>query len=78
MLRRWKYLLTLCGAGLLAAASGCQTWVPQSGQTLPSGYYLDHPPQFIPDSPPFPLPKELSSLEQATRAYSAAQGLQPQ
>jgi hypothetical protein len=50
---------------LLAAAGGCQTWVPETGQTLPSGWYLQHPPQYIPPSPRFPLPRELAHLEDA-------------
>jgi hypothetical protein len=54
------------GLGLwLAAVGGCQTWVPETGQTLPSGWYLQHPPQFIPPSPRFPLPRELAHLEDA-------------
>jgi hypothetical protein len=52
----------LAGIGLaLAALSGCQTWT--SGMTLPSGRYLQHPPQYIPPSPPFPLPRELAGQE---------------
>lgn len=59
----------LCLAGLfgsLLALSGCQTWT--SGMTLPSGHYLQHPPQYIPPSPPFPLPRELASQEAAAAA----------
>lgn len=40
---------------------GCQTWT--SGMTLPSGRYLEHPPQYFPPSPPFPLPRELATQE---------------
>lgn len=50
-------LLTLCG---------CQT--NMAGMTLPSPYYLLHPPQYIPPSPPFPLPRELASQEAAAAA----------
>ena len=50
------------GMGLL---SGCQTWVPEAGVTLPSPDYLRHFPTYIPPSPPFPLPRELNSLEEA-------------
>ena len=50
---------------VLAATSGCQTWVPQAGITLPSVNYLDHPPQYFPQSPNYPLPKELKSLTDA-------------
>jgi hypothetical protein len=45
----------------LAALSGCQTWT--SGETLPSGRYLQHPPQYFPPSPAFPLTRELASQE---------------
>jgi len=50
---------------VLAALTGCQTWV--AGMTLPSGRYLQHPPQYFPESPPFPLPRELAQ-QQATAA----------
>jgi hypothetical protein len=54
------------GLGLfLAAVSGCQTWNPLTGQTLPSPFYLQHPPQFLPPSPQFPLPREMAHLEDA-------------
>jgi hypothetical protein len=65
----WMLLATL-GMGLL---SGCQTWVPEAGLTLPSGEYLKHLPQFIPPSPQFPLPREEASLE----AAQALQGPNP-
>ncbi|HTU89282.1 MAG TPA: hypothetical protein VMF69_04220 [Gemmataceae bacterium] len=58
---RWSGL----GAALLAL-SGCQTWM--AGMTLPSPRYLQHPPQYIPPSPPFPLPRELASQEAAAAA----------
>ncbi len=61
-------------AGLgLGVMSGCQTWVPEAGLTLPTGHYLQHFPTYIPPSPPYPLPRETASLEQA----SAAQVLPP-
>jgi hypothetical protein len=47
---------------VLAVATGCQTWT--SGMTLPSGHYLEHPPQYFPESPPFPLTRELSRMEE--------------
>jgi hypothetical protein len=54
--------LALAGVGcVLALLGGCQTWT--SGMTLPSERYLQHPPQYFPPSPPFPLPKELSAQE---------------
>jgi hypothetical protein len=60
---RWP-ACCLAGVGLaLAALSGCQTWT--SGMTLPSPRYLEHPPQYFPPSPPFPLPRELAAQEAA-------------
>lgn len=50
---------------MVTAVAGCQTWVPEAGLTLPSGWYLQHQPQYIPRSPPFPLTRELSNLEEA-------------
>jgi hypothetical protein len=67
-------------AGVLAAAtlSGCQTWVPVAGLTLPSPHYLKHHPQYIPPSGPFPLPRELASMEaQSAAAGPVAPGQQP-
>lgn len=59
----------LAGLGLsLTAMTGCQTWVPSTGQTLPSPRYLQHPPQYLPPSPPFPLSRELASQERAFAA----------
>jgi hypothetical protein len=49
------------GLGLALALTGCQTWT--SGMTLPSGHYLQHPPQYFPPDPAFPLTRELSSME---------------
>jgi hypothetical protein len=58
--RFWQW--QLAGLGLaLGTLSGCQTWV--GGMTLPSGRYLQHPPQYIPQSPAFPLSRELASQE---------------
>ncbi|MCS6851659.1 MAG: hypothetical protein NZ700_10890 [Gemmataceae bacterium] len=58
---------------LVAGLTGCQTWVPTTGQTLPSPRYLQHPPQYLPPSPPFPLPRELATME----AQSTAPAPQP-
>ncbi len=52
---------------LLAALVGCQTQIPGTQQTLPSGHYLEHPPQYIPPSPAFPLARE-----EATQAAISA------
>ena len=59
--------LSVALAGIMCLASGCQTWVPEAGLTLPSGDYLKHPPQYFPPSPPFPLPRESLSLEKAAQ-----------
>jgi hypothetical protein len=68
--RRWL----LGGIGLgLAGLVGCQTWVPTAGMTLPSGHYLEHRPQYFPTSPPFPLTRELATMEQ--QAAQAAPGV---
>jgi hypothetical protein len=64
--RRWRGL-GVAGLGLaLAALSGCQTWV--AGMTLPSGRYLQHPPQYFPPSPAYPLTRELASQDAAWSA----------
>jgi hypothetical protein len=63
------------GIGLmLGAVVGCQTYVPQAGMTLPSGRYLEHPPQYIPPSPPFPLSRELAQQEATAAALNQAPG----
>jgi hypothetical protein len=60
--RRWRWWCT-AGCGLaLAALSGCQTWV--AGMTLPSGHYLQHPPQYFAPGPAFPLTRELTRMEE--------------
>lgn len=61
----------LGGIGLALLLSGCQTWM--GGTTLPSPHYLDHPPQYIPPSPPFPLTRELATME-SQGAVGAAVG----
>ncbi len=57
--------LVEAGAALVLEVTGlgCQTEV--TGMTLPSPRYLQHAPQYIPPSPPFPLPRELASMEAA-------------
>ena len=76
--RRWLNWGLVGAALTLLTVSGCQTWV--AGMTLPSGHYLEHPPQFIPESPPFPLPRELSRQEETAVAPPVAPlgGLPPQ
>lgn len=61
-MRRWQSLGGLgLSALLLGSVVGCQTEV--AGMTLPSGHYLQHPPQYIQESPPFPLSRELASMQ---------------
>ena len=62
---RRRGVLTASLGLFLAGLGGCQTYVPGTSQTLPSPWYLQHPPQFIPPTPPFPLPRELAHLEDA-------------
>jgi hypothetical protein len=74
-LRRWHYL-GLAGLGLtLAAGTGCQTNV--AGMTLPSGHYLQHPPQYFAPSPAFPLQRELASMEAAQGQAAVPPGVAP-
>lgn len=53
--------VALSAAGL-ACSTGCQTQM--AGMTLPSPHYLEHPPQYVPPSPPFPLSRELAQQEE--------------
>lgn len=55
---------------ILVANIGCQTQV--AGMTLPSGHYLEHPPQYTPPSPIFPLTKELASIEGSNNQVGGA------
>jgi hypothetical protein len=61
----------------LSTLVGCQTWVPEAGLTLPSGRYLEHPAQYIPRSPAFPLPRELAQQEATAAALGQQQGPAP-
>jgi hypothetical protein len=58
-------LLALSAFGLTVGLSaGCQTWI--GGMTLPSPHYLEnHHPQYFPEEPQFPLPRELAYQEEA-------------
>ena len=71
--RRRYCLGTVVGLSLTALA-GCQTWVTEAGVTLPSGRYLEHPAQYVPASPPFPLSRELTSMEAGGAVAGAAAG----
>ena len=65
----------LLGASLsMAFLSGCQTWVPDACLTLPTPHYLRHLPQYLPPSPPYPLPRELATLEEAAAKQNAQPG----
>jgi hypothetical protein len=70
--RGWKRVMG--PALVLGVLSGCQTWIPEAGVTLPSPRYIEHPPQYIPPSPPFPLPKELAHQEETAAAMNRAAG----
>jgi hypothetical protein len=63
---RWLNWSLLGATVTLLTVSGCQTQL--AGMTLPSGHYLEHPPQFFPQSPDFPLPKELLRQEETAKA----------
>ena len=79
-LNRRGWLGGLAALGLaLAAGSGCQTYVPSTGLTLPTGWYLQHLPQYFPPSPPFPLPRELATQQTiaAQPAPGGPEGLPP-
>jgi hypothetical protein len=69
-LRRWRYGCTLSLG--LALVTGCQTWT--GGMTLPTGRYLQHPPQYIPESPAYPFTRELASQEAAAVGQAPAPG----
>jgi hypothetical protein len=71
-LRRWRHGW-VTGLGLtLAVLTGCQTWT--SGMTLPSGHYLQHPPQYFAESPPYPLTRELANMEAAAAGQAVVPG----
>jgi hypothetical protein len=65
-LRQWP-MWCVAGVGFtVAALSGCQTHT--AGMTLPSPRYLEHPGQYTPPSPAFPLSRELARQEEAANA----------
>ena len=45
-----------------------------AGMTLPSGHYLQHPPQYFAPSPPYPLPRELAAQERVAAEAALAAG----
>lgn len=66
MKSRSTHWLLLAGLAM-TLLSGCQGYNFETGMTLPSGHYLRHPPQYFAPSEPYPLPKELRSLEEAAK-----------
>jgi len=70
--RAWRWFgVAAFGLGCITA-TGCQTNV--AGMTLPSGHYLQHPPQYFPPSPAFPLQRELAAMEAQAGGPGAAIG----
>jgi hypothetical protein len=57
---RIKARIGVLALGAAVMASGCQTYF--GGMTLPSGHYLQHPPQYFPPDPTFPLQREVDSM----------------
>ena len=59
---RWIKRLSVAAFGLLLVGlTGCQTW--DGGMTLPSGFYLQHRPQYFRPDPDFPLQRELATQQ---------------
>ena len=70
-------LKMLSGLGLAVAAlasTGCQ--ITESGQTLPSGYYVQDDIQYFPPGPEFKLSRE-AAAQKAYKADLEAQGVTP-
>jgi hypothetical protein len=49
------------GAAVVGAAAAVGEMC--GGMTLPSGQYVNHPPQYFPPSPAFPLPREMAAQQ---------------
>ena len=64
--RRWM-VRGMAGLGVaVTSLTGCQTYPAGfGGMTLPSPHYLKHYPQYFPPDPPFPLQRELDSMQNA-------------
>lgn len=64
------------GFGLtVAAATGCQTYPAGfGGMTLPTPHYLKHYPQYQPPDDPFPLQRELDSMQDPDALLRQAPG----
>jgi hypothetical protein len=70
--RRWQ-LVGAAGLGLgLTLTTGCQTHIISAGMTLPSPHYLEHPPQYFPPDPDYPLQREVNSQLNQSAAAAAA------
>ncbi len=64
--RRWLVRGTAGLGAAVTALAGCQTYPAGfGGMTLPSGQYLKHYPQYFPPDPPFPLQRELDTMQNA-------------
>jgi hypothetical protein len=60
----------LAGFGLLLGAlAGCQTYY--GGMTIPTGHYLEHPPTYAPESPPYPFAREMATMQAQAAAAEA-------
>lgn len=82
--RRWLIRGTAVLGITATALTGCQTYPAGfGGMTLPSPRYLKHYPQYFPPDPPFPLQRELDSMQNAEGlapapgAGAAGTGLSP-
>jgi hypothetical protein len=73
MTTKWRTVLLVLACMGVGMISGCQNWPMEAGITIPSPWYLGHPPQYFPPSPPYPLPKELNGLEEAQRRFNEEQ-----
>jgi hypothetical protein len=65
-MKRCKGIVLAVGLVVTALAGGCQTQNPETGLTLPTGWYLRHVPQYFPPTPDYPLPRETYALEEAS------------
>lgn len=75
-MRGTRKLLAVAAAGIgafgLAGLTGCQTHM--NGLTLPSPHYLEHPPQYFPPDPSFPLQREVDSMQDPDGAFRRGGG----
>ncbi len=66
---------TLCGLGLAVvsiASTGCQ--ITESGQTLPSGFYITDDIQYFPPGPEFKLSREAAAMKSYKNDLEAQEG----